>query len=324
MQYTKPHLSYAQQAQKLLQRGLGGNPVDIEQKLASVSYYRLSAYWYPFRRIDPTTRERTDNLESGTTFELVWDHYRFDRNLRLLFVDAIERIEIALRTQLVYLYTQQYSPFHYADEPLHAARLKSLEEQASISNGTCDDQKCKYECVKHFFHKYGDSHTHLPFWMFAEIADFGFMSLFYKNTKSEMQKSLAHVWSITPMTLISWLQCLNSLRNTCAHHGRIWNNGWGLKPKFPHWNERGQHVWYYQYSPEKQRWLYNKQQVKPSFEQTKTSAFLFICRYLLKKIAPQSQWHKRVEALFHEFEHRGIDFSRMGLPEHWQKHPLWK
>ncbi len=49
MEYKNPHLSYSEQAQRMLDRGLVGTRPDIEQKLASVSYYRLSAYWYPFR-----------------------------------------------------------------------------------------------------------------------------------------------------------------------------------------------------------------------------------------------------------------------------------
>lgn len=35
----------------------------------------------------------------GTTLEQVWEHYLFDRQLRLLFMDAIERIEISLRVK---------------------------------------------------------------------------------------------------------------------------------------------------------------------------------------------------------------------------------
>ncbi len=53
MEYTKPHLSCAQQADKLINQGLVGNRETIEQTLASVSYYRLSAYWHPFRYTDP-------------------------------------------------------------------------------------------------------------------------------------------------------------------------------------------------------------------------------------------------------------------------------
>ena len=113
MQYTKPHLSFEDQADRLIQRGLiVRDKQQLIQILKQVSYYRLSAYWYPFREKDEQGKIK-DNLCTEITLERVWDHYRFDRRLRVLFVDAIERIEIALRTQLVYLYTEKHSPFDY-------------------------------------------------------------------------------------------------------------------------------------------------------------------------------------------------------------------
>ena len=84
MNYPKPALTFADQASLLTGRGLVGNPVEIADKLASVSYYRLSAYWYPFRLPD-------DSLRPGTAIETVWRRYTFDRQLRLLVLDAIER-----------------------------------------------------------------------------------------------------------------------------------------------------------------------------------------------------------------------------------------
>ncbi len=244
---------------------------------------------------------------------------------------------------MVHLYTKSHSAFDYVTvlAPIKkqggstkglnslTAKLQTLEKQAGIENGSCNARKCSYECVKHFFQQYGDSHQHLPFWMFAEITDFGYMGLFYRSLyKSQANgicSQLATIWDITPETLESWLTCINTLRNTCAHHGRVWNNGWGLKPKLPKRNEKGRRDWYKVYSTERQKWINPKgASPKLGFDQSKTGVLLFICRYLIKKIAPQSQWHVRVEELFKEFESCGINFRSMGLPEHWQEHPLWK
>ncbi len=90
MRYTKLSLTFAEQAELLLGRGLVAPSKEaVIAKLQAVSYYRLSAYWYPFRLTD-------DILRPGTTLEMVWRRYTFDRQLRLLLMDAIERAEIAV------------------------------------------------------------------------------------------------------------------------------------------------------------------------------------------------------------------------------------
>lgn len=49
MKYTKPALTFPDQADLLLKRGLvAPSKQAIIEKLRAVSYYRLSAYWHPF------------------------------------------------------------------------------------------------------------------------------------------------------------------------------------------------------------------------------------------------------------------------------------
>lgn len=107
MNYTKPALSFDQQADLLLHRGFQADRAKLIETLSRVSYYRLSAYWHPLKRADNT-------FVPGTTLEKVWRRYTFDRQLRLLVMDGIERLEIAvLRTQMVEQHTRRYGPFGY-------------------------------------------------------------------------------------------------------------------------------------------------------------------------------------------------------------------
>ncbi|MFQ9834257.1 MAG: Abi family protein [Akkermansia muciniphila] len=173
--------------------------------------------------------------------------------------------------------------------------------------------------------KYGDSHQHLPLWMFSEISDFGFTSLFFEHAGRDIQTEIAKEWAVTPEVLRSWMRSLNTLRNTCAHHGRLWNNVWGTPPKLPPWHS--QRGWYARYSLEKRQWILpqNNKSIQPSFAQDRTAMLLFICRYLLKKIIPCTEWPKRMENLFSDFSNKGIDFPNMGFSNsEWQKHPIWK
>ena len=83
MRYTKPPLTFEQQADQLLTRGLVTEREILIARLSEVNYYRLSGYWYPFRKPD------ADAFEPDTTLDLIWDRYVFDRQLRVLVMDKM-------------------------------------------------------------------------------------------------------------------------------------------------------------------------------------------------------------------------------------------
>lgn len=83
MKYEKPALTFDEQLELITGRGLAiADPDRTLRWLQNVSYYRLSAYFLPFR-----DRER---FKSGATFDLVAGLYIFDRKLRLILLDAID------------------------------------------------------------------------------------------------------------------------------------------------------------------------------------------------------------------------------------------
>ncbi|HRZ78903.1 MAG TPA: Abi family protein [bacterium] len=106
MKYSKPHLSFENQAVYLLSRGLSADKTKLIKRLKQVNYYRLSGYWYPFLNSD-------DTFMPQTSIEMIWRRYTFDRELRLLLMDAIEKIEVTVRTRIVYYFSEKYGPFGY-------------------------------------------------------------------------------------------------------------------------------------------------------------------------------------------------------------------
>lgn len=109
MNYSKQALSFPDQLAQLQRRGL--TIVDqgrALQWLQRVSYYRLSAYFLPFKD--------SENFRPGTEFNDIAGLYIFDRKLRLLMLDAIERIEVALRTSVTYEIGHAYGPFELFDQ----------------------------------------------------------------------------------------------------------------------------------------------------------------------------------------------------------------
>lgn len=100
-------MSYTEQVTLLQSRGMSVSDIPrAERLLANISYYRLSAYMLPYKKKENGTI--IDNFKEGTTWDMVYDLYVFDRKLRLLVFDAIERLEIAVRTQIIYQLSHKY------------------------------------------------------------------------------------------------------------------------------------------------------------------------------------------------------------------------
>ncbi len=304
MKYEKVPLTFEAQADRLLGRGLIADRDELIKRLAAVNYYRLSGYLYPFRLPN-------DSYQTGTTLDIVWRRYVFDRRLRVLVIDAIERIEVAVRTTLVYHLTYYILPgatepagaFGYLDQRLFPGFKTASDFLKWRSKLAMETDRAKSEkFVQHFRTKYGDEHMELPIWMVAELMSFGGMLTMVKNVAPEVQKQVASAYGFPYEHFISWLQSLMVLRNACAHHDRIWNreSGKASKPqrnKFPLWH------------------------ASPAIPNDRTGYLLTICHFWLGMISPTNRWSVRVFALFDEFP--DIPLAQMGLPADWRNHPLW-
>ena len=293
MDYTKPALTFDEQADLLLGRGLIGERAELLSRLRSVSYYRLSGYWYPFRLPDETFR-------AVTTLTTVWSRYTFDRRFRLLVMDAIERVEICLRTELVYRLAQEQGAFGYAD----SAGLPNLSEekyQRFIAR-VCEDYERSSEVfVKHFRATYGTDHPFPPYWMITELMTFGTLLTLFRGSPAPIKKDIAARFGVTDKVFDSWLGALNVVRNVCAHHGRLWNRTLGFKPAIP---------------AKDPQW---RQPVR--IPDDRVFGILTILKYLLDDIAPQSGWTDRLEALHAEYPR--VPMRSMGYPDDWRDSPIW-
>ncbi len=302
MAYTKAALSFEEQADQLIERGLLADRNELIGRLQAVNYYRLSGYLHPFR-IRDAQGQVADEFHDGTTLETVWKRYCFDRRLRVLVLDAVERIEVALRTRLVYDFTHAYGPFGYGEQ-VHFPQMPNdaylkwrtgLEEETSRSHE---------EFVKHFRKKYGKDHPMLPLWILAEVMSMGRLLDFFKGVNERFRKRVGQCFGVPAEVIQSWLQSLYGARNVCAHHARFWNRPLRSAPMLP-------------------REKINTELFKfTGLRQDRCGVVLLICRYLLKRISPTSCWAARVEALFAEYPE--IPLEPLGLPEAWQTLPVWQ
>lgn len=296
MRYAKPPLTFEAQADLLIQRGLVADKALLVDRLKNVNYYRLSGYLYPYRQAD-------DSFRPGTTLERVWRHYAFDRRLRLMVMDAIERVEVSVKTQLIYALAHATQAFGYSD-PANFPGLTSEEHERLMVTINDEKHRSKEAFVKHFLDKYGDCNADLPLWMVGEVMSFGCMLTMCKGVSNPIRRSIAAYYNISDEMLTSWLQTINVIRNICAHHSRLWNRELGVRP----------------YIPRKQK--YPQWHVPVRIPQNRIFGILTILRYLLKIIAPQSKWESRLLTLLDEYPE--ISRWSMGFPDNWKESPLWK
>ncbi len=302
MPYTKPPLSFEQQAQRLLDRGLIADKAALVTRLGTVNYYRLSAYWYPFKRIDSATG--AERFAPGTTFETIWRRYAFDRNLRLLLMEAVERVEIALlHTRLVEHFTLLHGPFGYVVRGNFSPNFLPDDHAKLLAEINEAVDRSKEEFVGRFRAKYADE-PHLPLWMAAEIMTFGQLFTLYRNLNRAEQQALAKPFGLFPPVLESWLHTLNFIRNACAHHARLWNSELPIRPRIP--DSRHDPDWY----------------TPARFTNDRVFVVLTLLRYLLRRIEPQIQWQERLERLLKAFP--DVPIREMGFPENWVECRIWQ
>ena len=303
MKYTKPALSFQQQAQRLIERGLlVSNPTQLADHLSQVNYYRLSAYWYPFKRVDPETG--TETFAPGTSFEMIWQRYTFDRELRLLVMGAIEHIEVALlHTRMVEQFTLLHGPFGYADLKNFNPKFNVVSHRRLISELNESEKHSKEKFIGRFRGKY-TSEPYLPLWVAAEIMTFGQLFTFFRFLHRAEQKSLAYQFGLFPPVLESWLFTLNFIRNVCAHHARLWNRELPIRPLLP--DERHNPEWH---SPAK-------------IDNKRPFAVLTLLQYLLNQLDGTNHWKDRLENLLAKYPE--IPIRLIGFPSNWRDCPIWK
>ncbi len=125
----KPARSILQQIQLLQNRGMLFRDIDkAPHFLQNISYYRLKGYWWDMQndRISHTFR-------NNSYFEDAIDRYNFDRHLRLILFDAIERIEISLRTKMIYFLSLSYGATWYKQSNLFTDQIKHTEHLISFT-----------------------------------------------------------------------------------------------------------------------------------------------------------------------------------------------
>ena|SRR6056297_912623 len=295
----KPAKNIAQQIELLKSRGMQfKNEEQAPHFLKDISYYRLKGYWWD-RQIDKVHHTFQDN----TFFEDIIDRYNFDRHLRLILFDAIERIEVALRTQMIYHLSQDHGPVWYQNASLfsipkyHAQNLSSLMRE--------------YKYSKEVFildHKKRYPNEDPEAWKIMEIASMGTLSKFYKLLKHNLpsKSAVANGMGLNlHKELSSWLESITYVRNMVAHHSRLYSRDMVKRPIVALKNPQG-------------IWL---NQPLDGVQQKKVFPIISCMVFLCNKVTPGHHIKAKIKELI--LTSPSIPEYKWGFLNHWEEQDLW-
>ncbi|MFT4246278.1 MAG: Abi family protein [Micrococcaceae bacterium] len=319
---TKPYLDSHLLLHQLELRGMNCDEKLTMQWLNSVGYYRLSGYWYPYHSIFYENGKKciSETFIDGANFSDVANLYEFDRKLRTLIHDGIERIEVGLRVALVEVLGAQ-NPLAY-ERPTYLRENLSIDYKYAYwvkrAAGRVSRSFKYNQSLKHHLKKYKGI---LPIWTLMEVLDFSDISQLFSNMKRRDQLKVADLLNINfdisnlsksqrkkvikVHPLAKWIRQLTIVRNTCAHHSRTWNRT---------------------FNPAPGKVFHSVPELR-SLEDQSESIYgaLVMIAYLLKTLSPKGKWNKHVKDLIErDFEPiLGRTVAEMGFPDNWKQEPIW-
>ncbi|MCH6201373.1 Abi family protein [Aquiflexum sp. LQ15W] len=299
--FEKKPTTTEEQIALLKSRGLEiSSDSEANHFLSHISYYRLGEYWHSMQ-----FDKEKHIFKPNSKFEDVIALYCFDREIRLLIFDTIEKIEISLRTKLIYHLSHEFDPWWFQNFDLFTDSRALVKTLASIEE---ELSRSKDSVLNSHFKKHKDDTRFPPAWKTLEHTSFGSLSKLYGNLKHTVKSKdeIAKDYGAVNHTFLpSWLQSIAQIRNYCAHHARLWNRNLPGTVKLlsnpPH------------------DWI---KEVPKAHEFQKLYVHLCIMKYLLNIVAPGNHMTSKLNSLFDKYPN--VDPNALGMRQSWQEEALWK
>ncbi|WDP90459.1 MAG: Abi family protein [Desulfobacter sp.] len=221
--YNKVPYSNNQLLEQLKNRGLDIKDVEKANRyLNFIGYYRLSAYFLPYQY-------EKDKFRDGVKFDDILNLYIFDRKLKLVLMDAVERIEVAVRAAISNYMSLRTNDAHwFLDETLFdnysPDKGKSFQNFEGYFQSICSniDRNRDAIPIDHYYSKYSDP-EYPPGWVVMEVLTLGQVSKIYSILQTKYKRKIAKKFKTSWQILEAILLSLTVIRNKSAHHQRVWN-----------------------------------------------------------------------------------------------------
>jgi abortive infection bacteriophage resistance protein len=298
--FDKKAFTISEQIERLQERGLVINEADnAPHFLAHISYYRLGEYWFSLQ-----SDKENHIFKPNAQFKDAILLYSFDAELRILLFDVIEKIEISLRTKLIYHLSLEFDPWWFQNFNLFTDSRALVKSLAHLEE---ELERTKEQYIKSHFKKHKDDLRFPPSWKSLEQTSFGTLSKLYGNLKNTINSKdvIAKEYGAVNHTYLpSWLQSIAQIRNYCAHHSRLWNKNLPGNPKLLSNPPLG--------------WISDVPQ-----QQDFNKLYIHLClmKYLLNTIHPENSFTTKLQDLFDRYPN--VDPNALGMKPNWNKEKLW-
>ena len=298
--FEKKPTTLQEQIEILKSRGLNVEDENFaEHYLSHVSYYRLGEYWYSMQ-----SDKEKHIFKEGSKFSDVIHLYEFDRELKILLFDVIERIEISLRTKMIFHLSHEFDAWWFQDFGIFNDSLALTKTLASIEE---EVSRTKEKYIKEHFKKHKDDRRFPPAWKTLEQTSFGSLSKLYGNLKNNVESKdiiAAEFGAVNHTYLPSWLQSIAQIRNYCAHHSRLWNKNLPGSPKL--------------LSKPPFDWI---EDVPKQHESIHIYIHLCLMKYLINITHPTNDFTRRLSDLLKKYP--SVDPNALGMKPNWESEKLW-
>ena len=278
--------------------------------LQQIGYFGLiGGYKEPFK--NPTTQKFIDD----TKFEDIVALYKFDENLRELFLKHILQIERHIRSLISYYFCEKYGEqqTHYLN-PLNYNMTQQNARNVAKLVGILDGLANKNNDYPYINHQ-RQCHGNVPLWVLVNAMSFGSLSKFYSFLTPDLRVKVAkHFDKVNDKQLEQFLNVITLFRNVCAHNERLFSR--------------------YSNNDIPNTVLHKKlsvPQIGTQYCYGKRDLFAVVIafRYLL----PNEDFKKFKRSLIRIIEHyiessqaisEGLLYQQMGFPYNWQKVSQYK
>lgn len=305
--YKKKYYNTSEQLKHLKSKGLLFNDTQHAQDtLSYISYYRLSGYLHHFR-----CKDKNNRFFENIYFEDVVELYKFDAKLRLLIMGALESIEVSLRTAIIQSMAID-NPFICNAQDIFTFKDDSY---AKFQTGRLKNWQQSQETFKKHF---DNTYKLPPLWVEIETWTMGTIRNFIDALEEKYKiKIVKNRYFKTPNHLVGWTKNLTTLRNICAHHGRLWNKNLN-------------HIQASNKGLGDLHILFNNTLniQKNDINKNPNNRVYYYCMimwYILKNVVPESNWNTRLSKHINTLPRMShVGLKNMGFPENWETEPFWK
>lgn len=269
----------------------------------------MSGYWLIYEKEPPVDKVRSKKFRDDITFDMILSLYIFDRKLRLLLMEAIDRIEVALRSAWSNELSLRYGPHGYMDPLNFGSPWKHTEYMNRVASRVEDSNE-----VFHNYYKGKYCNPFLPpSWSVCQTMTMTELINWYSFTKDQnVKKFVARRLGFPSKEVADGaLSSLRYVRNICAHHGRLWNRG--LVVRLPLIKK---------FRADMVSNLEIQSGVSKEVPDNTTYNVLVVIMRLILNQNEATSFPSRVYGLIVEL----TDFQRnaMGFPSDWQARPIWE